>query len=102
VTVSALGVGRCIPFTVYNHCMISLGTLQLHRHCYSLSKSIEFVNFINEFRCLVIRSCLLVGHIPCLIGMFMGMFSTLCHKFIGMFVTHKFIGMFIGMFAILS
>ena len=25
---------------------------------YSLSKSIEFVNFINFFRCLVINSCL--------------------------------------------
>jgi hypothetical protein len=47
VTVSALGVGRCIPFTVYNHC-ISLGILQLHRHRYSLSKSTEFVNFMNE------------------------------------------------------
>ena len=45
--------------------MISLSTFQLHRHRYSLSKSIEFVNFINEFRCLVIRSCLLIGQIPC-------------------------------------
>jgi hypothetical protein len=50
---------------MYNHCMISLSTLQLHRHRYSLSKSIEFVNFINEFRCLVIRACLLIGQIPC-------------------------------------
>jgi hypothetical protein len=65
VSASALGVGRCVPFTVYNHCMISLGTLHLHLHRYSLSRSIEFVNFINEFRCLVIRSCLLIGQIPC-------------------------------------
>ena len=61
----SIGVGHCIPFTMYNHCMISLSTFQLHRHHYSLSKSIEFVNFINEFRCLVIRSCLLIGQIPC-------------------------------------
>ena len=45
--------------------MIPLSTLQLHCHCYSLSKSIEFVNFRNDFRCLVIRSCLLIGQIPC-------------------------------------
>ena len=45
--------------------MISLSTLQLHRHRYSLSKSIEFVNYINDFKCLVVRSCLLIGQIPC-------------------------------------
>jgi hypothetical protein len=34
-------------------------------HCfyYSLSKSIEFVNFINCFRCLFINCCLFIGHI---------------------------------------
>ena len=38
----------------------------LQRCCYySLSKSIEFVKFINCFRCLVINSCLFIGQIPC-------------------------------------
>jgi hypothetical protein len=59
VTVSALGVGRCIPFTVYNHCRISLGTLQLHSHRYSLSKCIEFVNFMSSDVWLLDRVCLL-------------------------------------------
>jgi hypothetical protein len=31
---------------------------------YSSSKSIEFVNFKNDFKCLVISSCLLIGQIP--------------------------------------
>jgi hypothetical protein len=29
-----------------------------------LSKSIELVNFKNDFKCLVISSCLLIGQIP--------------------------------------
>ena len=31
----------------------------------TVCQSIEFVNFINNFRCLVIRSCSLIGQIPC-------------------------------------
>jgi hypothetical protein len=31
---------------------------------YRCSKSIEFMNFINEFRCFVINSCLLAGQFP--------------------------------------
>ena len=32
---------------------------------YSISKSIEFVNFVNCFRCLEINSCLFFGQLPC-------------------------------------
>ena len=32
---------------------------------YSISESIEFVNFVNCFRCLEISSCLFVGQLPC-------------------------------------
>ena len=57
------GCRRCISCTQF-----SLGYTMycLQRCCYqSLSKSIEFVNFINCLRCLVINSCLFIGQIPC-------------------------------------
>ena len=31
---------------------------------YNLSKSVEFVNVRNDFKCLVIKSCLLIGQFP--------------------------------------
>ena len=53
----------CISFTYlsYGYTMYCLW------HCcyQSISKSIEFVNFMNCFRCLLIKSCLFVGQVPC-------------------------------------
>ena len=61
----ALGAGHCIPFTKFILRLVFLSTPNLHLHHYSLSLSIEFVNFINVFKHLVISSCLLIGQIPC-------------------------------------
>ena len=61
----ALGVGHFIPFTMFILQLVFFCTCILHLHHYSLSQSTEFVNFINDFRLLVISSCLLIGQIPC-------------------------------------
>ena len=61
---SALDAGRCIPCTMHHRWMINPSSLWLHCLSYSLSNSIEFVNFKNDFKCLVIRSCLLSGQFP--------------------------------------
>ena len=58
---SALNAGLCIPCTMYHSWMINSSSLWLNSLSYSLSNSIEFVNFKNDFKCLVIRSCLLSG-----------------------------------------
>jgi hypothetical protein len=60
---SAPDAGRFIPCTVYHCWMISPSSLRLHCLSHSLSNSIDFVNFKNDFKCLVIRSCLLSGQL---------------------------------------
>ena len=37
VSACALGVGHCVPFTVYNLRLVFLSTCSLHLHHYSLS-----------------------------------------------------------------
>ena len=53
---SAVDAGRCIPCTMYHRWMINPSSLWLHFLYCSLSNSIEFVNFKNDFKYLVIRS----------------------------------------------
>ena len=57
--------GAVTPFPSHSYFWLyNLLSFSLLRH-YSISKSIEFVNFVNCFRCLEINSCLFFGQLPC-------------------------------------
>ena len=53
----ALGAGHCIPFTMFILRLVFLSTCSLQLHHYSLSYSIEFVNFIV---CVCVCVCVYV------------------------------------------